>query len=277
MTDLVQTYLWLALAAVAAGAINAVAGGGTLLTFPALSTIMLMKLANATSTVALVPGSFASAWGYRPELRQVWRWALGLALPSLTGGAVGSLLLILLPESVFAAVIPWLILVAAVLFLLQPQINRLTRAGGAGARLSPLGWAGAIGFQFLVAVYGGYFGAGIGILMLSALGLMGVGDIHQMNAVKTFLAVCINGVSVAVFVLYGQVVWGPALVMAVAAIIGGYGGAHVARRLNRNLVRWVVIVIAFTLAGYFFHKHATREPAPENPHTLSEKGTGPLS
>jgi uncharacterized membrane protein YfcA len=265
MAEAIQTYLWLALAAVAAGAINAVAGGGTLLTFPALSTIMLMKLANATSTVALVPGSFASAWGYGPELRQAKWWAFWLAWPSLAGGIVGSILLVRLPETFFKAVVPWLILIAAVLFLLQPRLAKLRRQTAGSGRLSLVGWAAAVVFQFVVAVYGGYFGAGIGILMLSSLGLMGIGDIHQMNAVKTFLAVCINGVSVAVFVFERQVVWDVALVMAVAAIIGGYAGARVARRLNRNLVRWVVIVIAFSLAGYFFHKQSGERPVPLNP------------
>jgi uncharacterized membrane protein YfcA len=218
--------------------------------------------------VALVPGSLAGAWGYRQELWQARRWAFWLAWPSLAGGYIGALLLTRLDEKYFRAVVPWLILVAAVLFLLQPRLGRLRRSPGPGAKLSPAGWTAAVLFQFIVAVYGGYFGAGIGILMLSSLGLMGVGDINQMNGVKTFLAVCINGVSVAVFVLDGHVVWSAALVMAVAAIMGGYGGARVARRLNRNLVRWVVIVIAFALAGYFFHKQSSSPPAPVSTRPL---------
>ena len=154
----------------------------------------------------------------------------------------------------FAAVIPWLLLTAALLFLAQPYLSRWLPTQGASVLPSAWLCCVLVGFQFLVSVYGGYFGAGIGILMLSALGLMGLHDIHQMNAVKTVLAAVINGVSVVVFVFVGRIEWRFALVMAIAAIAGGFAGAHFGRRLPRALVRWTVIVLGFGLAAYYFWK-----------------------
>jgi uncharacterized membrane protein YfcA len=233
---------------------NSVAGGGTLFTFSALLMVVDPVVANATSTVALVPGSLAGAWGYRQEMRAASRWARLLVGPSLVGGAVGSLLVTELDERYFSALVPWLLLTAALLFLAQPAVSKL--AGVGKEQTSPTAWtlAGIVVFQFFVAVYGGYFGAGIGILMLSALGLMGIADIHSMNALKTVLAACINGVSVVVFIAERKVEWRYALSMAVAAIVGGYLGARVARRLDNNVVRWVVVLIGFGLAAQFFYK-----------------------
>lgn len=247
-------YVWLGLAALAAGVVNSVAGGGTLLTFPALLAVVSPVVANGTSTVALVPGSAAAAWGYRRELGRTRRWLLLLTPPSLIGGVVGSLLVTRLDPHVFDALVPWLILTAALLFLFQPLLTR--RAGKLAAPAKPRRGAvvAIVLFQFFVAVYGGYFGAGIGILMLSALGLMGLDDIHAMNALKNVLAACINGVSVAVFVLDGVVAWRLVGVMAVSAVLGAYLGARVARRLDRRFVRWVVIAIGFCLAAHYFHR-----------------------
>jgi uncharacterized membrane protein YfcA len=246
-----STFLLLCLAAFGAGVINAVAGGGTLLTFPALLQVVSPIVANATSTVALVPGSAASAWGYRRELKETRSWILLLAWPSLIGGAVGAFMVTRLPERYFRAAVPWLILTAAILFLVQPLFMRTFQARD--EKPKPSAVVGIVVFQFLVAVYGGYFGAGIGILMLASLGLMGVGHVHHMNALKTLLAFCINGISVVVFVLEGEVNWHYALVMVPAAILGGYAGARFALRLNPALVRAVVAVIAFALAAHFFY------------------------
>jgi uncharacterized membrane protein YfcA len=255
MPERLVTYLWLCLAALAEGAVNAVAGGGTLLTFPALVAVMASSVrANTTSTVALVPGSLASAWGYRRELWACRRWAFVLAWPSLAGGLLGALLLTQLEEAYFKAVVPWLILLAALLFLAQPTLSKLRQTPADRTAPSRRTLAGVIFFQFLVAVYGGYFGAGIGILMIASLSLMGAGTIHHTNALKTFLAACINGVSVVVWVLNGKVNWDYVPVMAAGAVVGGYVGARVARRLPKNVVRWVVIGIGFTLAGYYFSK-----------------------
>jgi uncharacterized membrane protein YfcA len=243
----------------AAGVMNALAGGGTLLTFPALLLALppgdaSQVVANATSTVALVPGSLAGAWGFRRELRSVSHWIRLLFLPSLLGGLIGSLLVTRLPPRFFALLVPWLILTATLLFLLQPTITRVFGIGKPHAEPRPAARAAVVVFQFLVAVYGGYFGAGIGILMLSSLSLMGLGDIHRMNAAKTFLAAVINGVSVVVFVAEGEVEWRYAAVMAVAAITGGYLGASYGRRLPRSLVRWLVIAIGFGLAAKYFYQ-----------------------
>jgi uncharacterized membrane protein YfcA len=238
---------------------NALAGGGTLLTFPALLLALppadaSQVVANATSTVALVPGSVASAWGFRHELAAVRRWVQLLLVPSFIGGLIGSLLVTELPPRFFAVLVPWLILTATLLFLLQPTFTRLFGIDRPHDEPRPATRAAVVGFQLLVAVYGGYFGAGIGILMLSSLSLMGLGDIHRMNAAKAFLAACINGVSVIVFVVEGKVESWFASVMAVAAIVGGYIGASYGRRLPRGLVRWLVIAIGFGLAAKYFYQ-----------------------
>lgn len=248
----------LCFAAAVGGGVNAVAGGGTLLTFPALLAVLgasaeAAVAANATSTVALFPGSLAAMAGYRRELAQTRAWTMLLLAPSLVGGLMGSLLVTELPAESFKALIPWLILTAAVLFWIQPRVMRVLGLGQLPDAPRPRHCALVVCFQFLVAVYGGYFGAGIGILMLTALAIMGLHDIHQMNALKTLLASVINGIAVVVFVSKGKVDWPLALSMAVSAIAGGYAGARVARRLDRNLVRRVVVFIGLSLAGYYLY------------------------
>lgn len=257
MDELMQ-YLWLCLAAVAAGAINAVAGGGTLVTFPMLIWVLgngpeQAVAANATSTFALFPGSLASMWGYRREIHDTRTWLKYLLGPSIVGGILGSSLALMSPKT-FQDLVPWLILTASALFLLQPTIARVTGIGKPHASPTPKTIWGVIAFQFLIALYGGYFGAGIGILMLSGLALIGIDDIHLMNGLKTVLATLINGLAVFVFVLRGAVNWQYAIPMTVAAIVGGFVGASVARKLNRTLVRWIVIVIGVGLSGYYFWK-----------------------
>jgi uncharacterized membrane protein YfcA len=251
MTDPVWMYTVLCVSAFFAGAINAVAGGGTLLTFPALTLILSPAAANATSTVALLPGSFAGAVGFRKEIAASRRFVLRMLAPSLLGGFLGTWLVALYPNE-FEKLVPWLILTAAVLFLVQQPLARWLKAHRPDHEPGPAGQAALIGFQFLIAVYGGYFGAGIGILMLTALGFMGVGDIHRMNGVKTFLASCINTASVIVFVANGMVRWELAWPMVLTAIAGGYAGARVSRRLPAGAVRVAVVVIGFGLAAYYF-------------------------
>jgi uncharacterized protein len=258
MHNALWLYLWLALTAFAAGVVNSVAGGGTLLTFPALLAATTSVVANGTSTVALVPGSLAAAWGYRRQLQDVRWWLLVLTPPSIVGGLVGSLLVTQLDAQYFDALVPWLILTASVLFLCQPLVATRVKPGDKRP-VKPWTIVGIAIFQFLVAIYGGYFGAGIGVLMLSALGLMGLDNIHAMNALKNVLAVFINGVSVGVFILSGAVDWRYAAVMAPTAIVGAYAGARVAQRLNRRFVRWLVIAIGFGLAGHFFYRRWSGE------------------
>lgn len=245
--------LVLCASAMLAGIVNSVAGGGTLLTFPALIwTLGTSVGANATSTTVLFPGSLAAVWGYRRELKDQKKWILPLLVPSLVGGFLGSWLLVSQPEKVFELLVPWLILLATVLFLSQPVLSRWTGIGRPHQQPSPIVFAGIVFFQFLVALYGGYFGAGIGILMLSSLALMGVEDIHRMNALKSLLASAINGTSVILFVAYGKVNWQFTVPMIGAAIAGGYLGASVARRLDKNLVRYTVIAIGLFLSTYYF-------------------------
>jgi uncharacterized membrane protein YfcA len=234
-------------AAFFAGAVNSVAGGGTLLTFPTLVWLGLPStVANATSTVAIWPGSIGGVWGFRRELRNVHTAFLMLAAPSLVGGLAGAALLQLTPTGVFDRLVPLLILFATLLFLAQEPIQR--RLGG-GHRHHLRSWQiGAVAFQFLVGVYGGYFGAGIGIMMLAALSILGMTDIHEMNALKNFLALLVNGIAAAYFIAAGMVSWPSVIVMAIGAIAGGIGGAGLARRIGRRAVRWTVVAIGFGMA-----------------------------
>ncbi|OYW12135.1 MAG: hypothetical protein B7Z55_18540, partial [Planctomycetales bacterium 12-60-4] len=209
---------WLCLAAFAAGAVNSVAGGGTLLTFPTLIWVLggtpeAAVLANATSTVALLPGSVGSMWGYRREFLGTGKWIKLLLAPSLIGGMLGSQLLILLPPETFEALVPWLILTATSLLALQPTIARWTGVGQPHQQPTTLTTWGIVGFQFLVSIYGGYFGAGIGILMLAALSMIGVDDFHRMNALKALFGTAINFVAAGVFIVGGQVSWAHAIPM----------------------------------------------------------------
>jgi uncharacterized protein len=252
-----MTWVWLCLAAFGAGVVNAVAGGGTLLTFPTLIWVLAgipgaEVLANGTSTSALLPSSIGSMWGYRREFAgtRIWiRWLLG---PSLVGGAIGACLVIWLDERIFSASVPWLILVATVLLALQPAIARWTGVGKPHHPATTATLWTIAGFQFLVAVYGGYFGAGIGILMLAALSFMGLADIHQMNGLKSLFGTAINGVAAAIFIASGQVSWPHALPMMAAAICGGFCGATVARKLDRTLVRRLVVALGFALSSFYF-------------------------
>jgi uncharacterized membrane protein YfcA len=241
-----------AAAAFAAGLINSIAGGGTLLSFPAL--IWLGRdpvFANATSTVALWPASLAGVFGFRRELKGGARLLLAFGLPSLAGGVLGAVLLLRTPSGTFARLVPFLVLFATLLVALQEPISKRLR-GEENEKPSRAWWAGAVVFQFFVGVYGGYFGAGIGILMLAALGLLGFSDIHRMNGLKNVLAIFINGVAAVYFIASGAVIWMDVLVMTFAAIAGGYSGARLAYRLGRRFVRNAVIVIGLVMGVSLF-------------------------
>jgi uncharacterized membrane protein YfcA len=257
----------LAVVTFVAAAVNSVAGGGTILTFPALAAILppdpgRLVVANATSTIGLWPGALSAAWAYRGEREGQPPFTRWLVVPSVAGALVGAWLVVVLPPEWFAAIVPWLILVAAVLFALQPQIVGLAARlrGASSARAgsdAKVNLPVACVLQFLVAVYGGYFGAGIGIMMLAMLGLLGLGDIHGLNAVKNVLGTVVNGVA-AIFFAVGSfagshaVSWPHAAVMAASAVGGGLAGALIARRLPARIVRRAVALIAFALAGYYF-------------------------
>ncbi len=253
-------------AAFVAGVMNALAGGGTILTFPALIWIGLEPVvANITSTVALLPGALSSFFGYRKEMSGSRRWIEIFILPSIIGGLLGALLLLLTPPRFFALIVPYLILFATVLFAFQEPLNRRLRRSTEAAREFASGteqqngvsnkWRiGAVALQFFVAIYGGYFGAGVGILMLATLGLIGLTDIHQMNGLKNALGFSINSIAAVSFIVSGQVRWSAALVMAIAAIVGGYSGAHLARKLGRTFARRAVIVIGLIMTLSLFIK-----------------------
>lgn len=228
-----------------AGVMNALAGGGTLLSFPTLVLLGIpARIANATSTVALVPGALASFAGYWPEARSHKRWLTVLLLPSLVGGALGSVLLLLTPERTFARLAPWLVLFATALFAWQSRRARSGTDTDAPPDPAVRGSRGlAVAAQFGVALYGGYFGAGIGILMLAILAALGLTNIHAMNGLKNFFGTCINGVAAAIFLASGAVDWRAGLPLLVGAIAGGYAGARFGRRIGRDRARRAVIAV----------------------------------
>jgi uncharacterized membrane protein YfcA len=231
------------IAAVAGGFVNSIAGGGSLLTFPTLVWVGISPVAaSATNTVGLWPGSVGGVVGFRRHLPERPVIVL-LGVPSLIGGVVGAVLLLHTPQHVFEGLAPVLVFLATVLLAVQePLAKRISRGSLVGER-HPRFAAAAVVFQFLVGVYGGFFGAGIGIMMLAALAILGLTDIHEMNALKNLLAIAINGVAAVYFVTQGAVLWTDAALMAVGSIAGGLAGATLAHRLGRRLVRQAVIVI----------------------------------
>lgn len=233
----------------AGGLVNAIAGGGTLATFPALMALGLdAKMANATSTVALWPASLAGAWGHRRHLDGAGTIIARLAVPSLVGGALGAMLLLHTPSVMFARVVPWLLLFATLLFGAQEAVARKLRSAQVEACPTTGWWAAAMLFQLGVGIYAGYFGAGAGILMLAALGLLGISDVHRANGVKNILGLCANGVAVLSFVVAGVVVWPVALMTAAGGAVGAGVSAAVALRLGRAYVRGTVIAIGIMMA-----------------------------
>jgi uncharacterized protein len=237
-------------AAFAAGAINAVAGGGTFLTFPALIVAGITPIAaNATSTAAVCPGALASAVAYRRDVAGLGRsFLLALVGISLVGGFIGAMLLLVTPETTFDRLVPWLLLGATVLFAGGRHVAAAVRA-----RVHVGTTAIFIG-QFFIAIYGGYFGGGIGILMLGMMTVAGLTDVNQMNGIKTLLSGCLNAIAVVTFAIAHEIVWRPAALMAVAAIAGGYFGGWAARRVDPSRVRVLVIVIGLMMTAYFFIK-----------------------
>ena len=237
-------------AALGAGLMNAVAGGGSFLTFPALVfTGVPSIVANATSTVALFPGVLASAWAYRREFKSLDKIPLGPALAvSVAGGVVGALLLLFTSQRTFDVVIPWLLLGATVTFALGPKLMRL---------FTPQGWLGPralIAIQFLVGIYGGYFGGAVGIIMLAVWTLAGLRNIHAMNGGRTLLGGVMNAAAVVCFVIAGKVWWLQTSMMLVAAVIGGYVGARIARKVNPAVVRGIIVVVSIVVTVAFFFR-----------------------
>ena len=245
----------LIVAALAAGAINAVAGGGTLLTFPTLLFFRTPPvIANATSTLALVLGTAGSVFGYRGHLAAVKKWLWRFAPVSILGGLIGSALLTHTSNTTFAKLVPFLILFATIIFLAQGLIRRFAGFDSAVVTEHKRHVCGAIIFQFAVSIYGGYFGAGIGILMLASLGFIGLTDIHEMNAVKTVLSSLINIVAAIWFACAGLIHWQKAGVMTLGALIGYYLGAHYSQRIPQKRVRQLITAIGFILSAITFYE-----------------------
>jgi uncharacterized membrane protein YfcA len=239
-----MTTLQLVLAGLAAfvgGMINSIAGGGTLITFPAVVALGVNPLvANVTNTMALWPGAVAGLWGYRRQLSGMGPWLLKFSGPSLLGGLAGAALLLATGQERFTRIVPFLVLGATILFALQGPIRAwLNRHGTEPDVPTPV----FLVLQFLVGIYGGYFGAGIGILMLAVLGLVGLTDIHRMNAVKVWGALLINVVAALLFASRGVVDWPLAAAMAVGSAAGGYLGSHWAQRVGERVVRGAVIAV----------------------------------
>lgn len=251
------TILTLFFAAVLAGALNSVAGGGSFFSFPALVfTGVPPIIANATSTVAIWPGSVASVGAYWKRLPRDPRILLTMSLVSLGGGVVGAWLLLHTRQQTFMRLVPYLFLLATLLFAFGKQISTgLARVVKHEGRPSGQTIAGAAAAQLLIAVYGGFFGGGIGILMLALLAIVRMEDIHAMNGVKALLATVINGAAVVTFIVARAVFWPQALLMIVGAVLGGYGGASWAQRINPVWVRRFVILVGLSMSVYFLWRY----------------------
>ena len=243
-----SSYLLLIAAALGAGLMNSVAGGGSFLTFPALVfTGVPSIIANATSTVALFPGALASAWAYREDFKGLEKIPLKPALAvSIAGGVVGALLLLVTSQKTFDLIIPWLLLGATASFALGPAIMK---------RLQRQNWMGPktlIFFQLIVGIYGGYFGGAVGIIMLAVWTLAGMRDIHAMNGGRTLLGGVMNAAAVVCFIIARKIWWLQTAMMLVAAVTGGYAGARFARRVNPVWVRAIIIAVSITVTAAFF-------------------------
>jgi uncharacterized membrane protein YfcA len=241
-------HIVLLFAALGAGLMNSVAGGGSFLTFPALVFSGVPSIvANATSTVALFPGVLASAWAYRRDFKSLDKIPLAPAvIVSIGGGIVGALLLLLTSQKTFDVVIPWLLLAATLTFAFGPKAMRLFK------RQAWLGPKTLIAFQFFAGIYGGYFGGAVGIIMLAVWTLAGIRNIHAMNSGRTLLGGVMNAAAVVCFIIAGKIWWVQGSIMLVAAVAGGYVGARVARKVNPAVVRGIIIVVSVIVTAAFF-------------------------
>lgn len=234
-----------------AGSLNAVAGGGSFISFPALLFTGVPAIpANATNNISLWMGLLASGGAYRKRLNFPRRVLVPLVIASLAGGLLGAFLLLRTPEHTFMRLLPWLMLAATLLFVFGGRLRR--EGAGLGLEASTGAIAGASLLQLSLAVYGGYFGGGMGIVILALLAALGLKDIHAMNALKTVLSAAINGLAGVAFIVAGAVRWHQAAVMIVGAVLGGYLGAHFAQKLPQSFVRRLVITVGTTMTIYFF-------------------------
>ncbi len=246
---------WLLTASFLAGSLNAMAGGGSFLTFPALLGVGIPPIqANATNTVALWPGQFTSIAGFREDIRHNLGLVIPLGIAALIGGLAGALILLRTQQGTFMILVPWLLLIAALLFAVSGPVSRwlgrrLAQKESVRPSLVPL----FLGMM-VVCFYIGYFGAGAGFLIISLLALFGIQKINEINALKVVSTTLANGIAVVTFVVRGQVVWQHCLLMMATAAAGGYLGARSSRQWNANLMRAIVVGIGLTMAAYFFWK-----------------------
>lgn len=230
------------------GALNSVAGGGSFVVFPSMLVGGVAPVAaNATTAVALWPAGVSSAFAYRKDIPRDRRLLAVLSIASALGGGLGAKLLLVTSDETFVRILPWLLLVASAVFTFGPRLSKRDR----GLRL-PLVVGGLV--QLVISSYGGYFGGGMGILMLATYTLMGMRDIHAMNGLKTVLGTLINGVAIIAFFAAGKVVMSAAVPVALGSIVGGFGGAALARRVEAKRVRAFVLVVAWTMTAYFFYR-----------------------
>ena len=241
-------------AAFTAGALNAVAGGGSFLTLPALVfTGVPPVIANATGTVALLPGYMAGAWGFKDDMQSPPGLSMKQVVAlSLIGGSAGAALLLFTPDATFRKVVPWLLLAATAMFAFGPQL-RAWAAGKNSAHATP-SMAKAAAGMLIVAIYGGYFNGGLGILLLALFGLLGQTSLNAMNGMKNLVSALLTAIAVVIYAVGGIVEWKQAIVMMVAATLGGYLGARVARKIAPHVLRWGIVATGLVMAGLFFAK-----------------------
>ena len=250
------SYFLFFIATVLAGAINALAGGGGLITFPLLMLVVTPVTADATSAVALFFAYPTAVWRTRSQLEGVfgrgWLWLL--LIPSVLGGLIGAMLLSRTDSRNFVQFVPWLVLVATIIIVLRPLLVRRDESGSVHPDLTLALWPVAIAGIFLVGLYGGYFGSGIGILMIGALSFISRGDIRHVVALKNFLTLCMRGTAILVLIYAGNVNWRYGAPMAIGGLLGGYLGGTISHRTNRTIIRAIVIAIGFAASAYYFWK-----------------------
>lgn len=251
--------IWLLIASFIAGALNAMAGGGSFLSFPALMGVGVPPIqANATNTVALWPGQFTSIAAYLEDLKHNLKLVFPLSFAALLGGSAGGVILLHTGQATFLHLVPWLLLIAAVLFAVSTPVSRWLqeRARGKAKEQSHPSLLPLFAGMVIVCFYIGYFGAGAGFLIMSLLALFGIENINQINALKVVTTTLANGIAVVIFVFSKQVLWQHCLLMMLTAAIGGYLGARWSRQLDPRFMRAMVVVIGFGMAAYFFWKQS---------------------
>ena len=255
-------WLWLTAAAFIAGVLNAVAGGGSFLLFPAMLSMKMLPIqANATNTVALWPGQLSSIAAYRHDIRRNLRMALPMGLAGLLGGTAGAIVLLITPQLTFLHLVPWLLLVAAIIFAASGSVSRwlerrnaARRANAAGSEHAPRRLPVFLA-TVVVCFYIGYFGAGAGFLIITLLSLFGYQDIHEINALKVVSTTMANGIAFGIFVVNGQVIWRFCLLAMVSSAIGGYTSASMARKVPQQILRGFVVFLGLFMAAWFFWRN----------------------